>query len=107
MTRRLVWSTDARADIRDLVTFLSQSDSDYADRVVAELGEVAAALAEYDTGRPGRMPGTREKSLPLRRLIISFTVGQQRGDDVLIILHVIHSSRNWRKGMWPLPTKSR
>ena len=45
MTRRIIWSTDARVDIRDLVTFISQNDADYADRVVGELEAVDAWLA--------------------------------------------------------------
>jgi toxin ParE1/3/4 len=101
MRRRLVWSLDARADIHNLVEFLAESDADFADKVIGEIHGVAEALAEYDTGRPGRMLGTREKSLQGRRLIISFRVERHGAEESVVILHVVHSARNWQKGRWP------
>ena len=63
-------------------------------RLYDEIDAAAHALATYDTGRPGRLPGTREKSILTRRLILSYLTEQRDGQDLVIVLHVIHTSRD-------------
>ena len=74
MSRRVVWSADARQDVHELVTYASEHDPEFAERLYDEIDAAAHALATYDTGRPGRLPGTREKSLLTRRLILSYGI---------------------------------
>lgn len=95
MTRRVIWAIDAQQDMHALARFLAERDPDYAARVVDELHSTAMSLATYDTGRPGRLPDTREKSLLRRRLVLSYRMERRQGEDIVFILHVIHTSRDW------------
>jgi len=103
MTRRVVWAIDAQQDIHAVARFLAERDPDYAARVVEEIHDAAASLATYDTGRPGRTPGTQEKSLLRRRLVMSYRMDSVAGEEVVFILHVIHTSRDWRSDRPPSP----
>ncbi|NWG54254.1 MAG: type II toxin-antitoxin system RelE/ParE family toxin [Hydrogenophilaceae bacterium] len=47
-------------------------------------------MAKRDTGRPGRMPGLREKSVPRAPYILAYDVV----DDVIYIHRVMHSARD-------------
>ena len=103
MTRTIVWSADAAADIVQVVDHLAETDLAFAERLVDELRATANALGQHDTGRPGRMSGTREKSLTRFGYILSYHVsGRDNGQ--ITILRVIHSRQKWQKGRWPKPS---
>lgn len=57
------------------------------------------ALAEFATGHPGRVAGTYEKSVSRLPYIIAYALGADGRD--LVILRVIHTSRNWVADQWP------
>jgi addiction module RelE/StbE family toxin len=100
MTRKVVWSRDALDDLGDLLEYLAADGPDYAFRLIEQIEATGNRLGQHPTGRPGRMPGTYEKSLPRLRYIIAYRVDRPE-HDVLTILHVIHAARDWRKGEWP------
>lgn len=57
------------------------------------------ALADFATGHPGRVAGTYEKSVTRLPYIIAYALGEDGHD--LVILRVIHTSRNWTADQWP------
>ncbi|MES1156606.1 MAG: type II toxin-antitoxin system RelE/ParE family toxin [Alphaproteobacteria bacterium] len=57
----------------------------------------AAGLARTDTGRPGRLPKLREKSIPRTRYILAYRSTARR----ILILRVIHAAQDWPAGSWP------
>ena len=56
-----------------------------------------AQLAEFVSGRVGRVPGTFEKIVRRQRYIILFEVDEA----VVRVLRVVHRSRYWPHGAWP------
>lgn len=95
--KRVLWHAEARADIASIFDYFAERDGRVAILLVERIETTAAALAEHDTGRSGRMPKLREKSVPRTRYIIAYRV---RGND-LIILRIVHSSQNWTSKRWP------
>lgn len=57
------------------------------------------ALADFATGHPGRVAGTYEKSVTRLPYIIAYALSEDGRD--LVILRVIHTSRNWVADQWP------
>lgn len=57
------------------------------------------ALADFATGHPGRVTGTYEKSVTRLPYIIAYALSEDGRD--LVILRVIHTSRNWVADQWP------
>ena len=94
MSRRVVWSVDAQRDVHELVSYAADLDTDFAGRLYGELEDTAQSLAAFDTGRPGRSRGTREKSLTKRRLIMIYRVERHRHEELVLVLRVIHTARS-------------
>ncbi|MDX0595531.1 hypothetical protein GOD17_09935 [Sinorhizobium medicae] len=46
-------------------------------------------------GRPGRVSGTYEKSLDRRPYIVSYELREVAGRESIVIVRVIHTSRDW------------
>ncbi|MEO8883889.1 MAG: type II toxin-antitoxin system RelE/ParE family toxin [Devosia sp.] len=101
MSREVIWSPEARADIQQVLEYLSQEAPAYADKVVERLIDAGNGLGAAQTGRPGRMRGTYERSLPDVSYIIAYYVSPIDPDGPVLILHAIHMSRNWPSGTWP------
>jgi plasmid stabilization system protein ParE len=53
------------------------------------------------TGRPGRIGGTYEKLVARLPYIIAYAVTKEAGREVVSILRVIHTSRDWSDEKWP------
>jgi len=63
-----------------------------AARVAAAILESALRLKQFpQSGRPGRLKGTRELVVPGLPYVIPYRVV----DDVILILSVLHTSRKW------------
>ncbi|MDR3475189.1 MAG: type II toxin-antitoxin system RelE/ParE family toxin [Devosia sp.] len=101
MSRHVIWTPGARADIQQTVEYLSAQSPDYADKIVERLIAAGEQLGTVQTGRPGRVPGTYEKSLPDIRFVIAYHIDRSQPDGPVVILNAIHTSRNWPKGAWP------
>ena len=101
MKRHVVWSDDASTDQRAIVSYFAEIDPDVADRLIDTIEAAGNRLGDLDTGRPGRSAGTREKSIPSIRYILSYRIEAPSRGDVITILRVMHSSQNWPKGGWP------
>jgi toxin ParE1/3/4 len=69
--------------------------------VAAAIREAGLKLGVRSTGRKGRVDGTFEKSVVGLPYIVAYAVETQAGDERIVILHVIHTSRDWPAGRWP------
>ena len=89
---KLVWSPEARLDLREMVLYLADKNP-YAARALYERIENAAAtLADTPyIGRPGRIPGTRELVIKNTSYILPYQIRQDRVE----ILRVYHGARRW------------
>jgi len=101
MTRPVVWAADATRDTLGILRHIAQDDPDVAERIVDLIEAAGSRLGEIPTGRPGRVPGTFEKSLVPLPWILCYAIDDQPGAERIVILRVIHTARNWPGGGWP------
>lgn len=99
--RRVIWSADARRDYLDVLQYIADDNPDAAERVAAAIERAGNGLGEFATGRPGRVTGMYEKSVPRLPYIIAYELTSQGGQEVVAILRVIHTSRDWPAEEWP------
>ena len=92
---RIDWSPAAVAD-RDAIFDYIEADSPRAAIAVDERIEAAVLrLAQYpESGRPGRVEGTRELVVTDAPYVIPYRVER----DSVRILRVLHSARLWPDG---------
>ena len=102
MRRRVVWADEARDDYFGIIRHIARENPQAARRVADRLEAAAAALSKFAAGRAGRVIGTYEKVLTELPYILAYElVGQPEGDEMVAILHVIHTARNWPADRWP------
>lgn len=91
---KLIWSPEARVDLREMVLYLADKNP-YAARVLYErIRNVATELVRSPyMGRPGRVPGTHEFVISDTPYILPYQVLPDR----IEILRVYHSARQWPK----------
>ena len=103
--RAVVWSESALADLTAEVKFIAEKDPRAGRDVRRKLDAAGTALGTSLTGRPGRVPGTYEKTVTGLRFVLAYAVMPVPGGDadyeVVVILRAIHTSRNWPTGTWP------
>lgn len=97
--RRVVWSDAAQEDYLGILRHIADDDPDAGERVVRAIEKTGNNLADFATGRPGRVSGTYEKSVARLPYIIAYALSEN--DEAVTILHVIHTSRNWPTEEWP------
>ena len=96
--RRVQWSDSALDDLEQQVVHIARDNPAAARQVAKRLRETGDSLSAFVTGHPGRVSGTYEKSVRQLPYIIAYALND---DTALTILHVIHTSRNWRPDDWP------
>lgn len=69
--------------------------------VAARIRLAGETLGDMATGRPGRVTGTYEKSVARLPYIIAYSLTAQSGREVVSILRVIHTAREWPAQEWP------
>lgn len=89
--KQLVWTSAARADLDSIAEYHAEADNRIGEMLIGRIEAVAGKLAHYDTGRPGRVPGTREKSVAKTSYVIVYEIY----DDLLFIFRIVHTARNW------------
>ncbi len=99
--RRVIWSADARRDYLDILRYIADDNPDAAERVANAIEHTGDGLGEFATGRPGRVTGCYEKSVPRLPYIIAYELTSLGGQEVIAILRVIHTSRDWPAEEWP------
>lgn len=89
---RVVWSPQARQDLREIYLYIAE-DNPHAARVLQERIKACVNLLTENRylGRPGRVPGTRELTVPRTPYLLPYRVVKER----LEILRVYHGARLW------------
>ncbi len=101
MKRAVMWSRDALDDLKQQLVYIAVEDPDAARNIVASIRQTGDQLADFATGHPGRVTGTYEKSVSRLPYIIAYTLTMQAGREIVAILRVIHTSRDWDAETWP------
>lgn len=92
---KLLWSPTARRHLRQAEAFIVTDDPAAAERTAKRIVEAVERLADFPaSGRPGRMPHTRELVVSGTPFILPYRI---RGE-VVEILGVLHDSRKWGEG---------
>jgi len=101
VTRPVQWSREALDDLKAQVAWIAAENPAAAQRVADRILATCDALGEMATGRPGRVSGTYEKSVTRLPYIIAYAIHQKGSREVVSILRVIHTARDWPDEEWP------
>lgn len=89
---RIRWVRRALANLQDEAEYIARDDPEAAARTVQRIVSSIDRLAAYPaSGRPGRVPGTRELIVLGTPYIVPYRV---RGNAVEI-LRIFHAARKW------------
>jgi toxin ParE1/3/4 len=89
---KIKWVRLALADLEEAAEFISKDNPEAARKMIRRIWAAAQLLAEHpESGRAGRVPGTRELIIGGTPFILPYRVK----DNTLQILRVLHSSRKW------------
>ncbi len=101
MKRSVTWSREALDDIKVQFKHIAKDNPAAAKRVADRIRDAGKALGDMATGRPGRVSGTYEKSVARLPYIIAYELRDVAGRESVVIVHVIHTSRDWQAEEWP------
>jgi toxin ParE1/3/4 len=89
---QIKWLDLAVDDLSDLAGYISQDNPGAASRTVSRLWTAVKSLSDQpETGRPGRIYGTRELVVTNTPFVVPYrVVGSE-----IEILRVLHGSRDW------------
>jgi toxin ParE1/3/4 len=89
----IVWSPEAIEDLASLRAYIAEDSPAAARRIVLRIVQVIELILPDNpqSGRPGRVPGTRELIIPRTPYVVPY---RMQGN-TLQILRVYHSSRRW------------
>lgn len=89
---RLTWSAFALADRDDIFTHIEAESPRAAVAVDEHIAQAVLRLVEFpESGRSGRVPGTRELVIPRTPYIAVYALTPDR----IRILRVLHGARMW------------
>jgi len=89
---RLIWSPEARHDLREMVLYLADKNPYTAKARYERIEDAAASLIDNPyIGRPGRVPGTRELVIPNTHYLLPYQIQPDR----IEVLRVYHGARRW------------
>lgn len=87
----LLIAEPAARDLEGIVDYIALESPVAAERVYREIVQTAGRLSDLPAlGRPGRLPETRELSVPGLPYLIVYEVGPES----VTILAIFHTSRN-------------
>lgn len=95
--KRLLWQAQARDDLANLIGYFADKDPRVAGLLLDRIQRAASALTRTDTGRPGRMPNLREKSVARTSYILAYRATEKQ----IIVVRVIHAAQDWTNSNWP------
>ena len=88
------WLSHAADDLERLHAYIAKDNPEAGASEVGEVVEAVKHLGDYPaSGRPGRVPGTRE--LVISRYIVAYRVK----DGVVQILRILHAARKWPESL--------
>ena len=89
---RVVWTPQAKGDLRSIGLHIAWDSSRAAVAVVRRIRRSAAVLRDHPgLGHPGRIVGTRELVVPRTPYLVPYRIR----DDRVEILAVLHAAREW------------
>ncbi len=100
--RPVVWAVEAQRDNLEILRYIAQDNPLAAERVADAIADAGTELGQFATGRPGRVSGTYEKSLARLPYIIAYELRDIAGRETVVIVRVIHTSRDWLADDWPI-----
>lgn len=102
MARRIVWAITARAEFQSLLDYVQERSPQGVGTILRKVGAAVELLAERPHGRPGRVAGTYEKTVPGLHYVVAYELDDTiPNDPTLVVLRIIHTARNWPSGEWP------
>lgn len=101
MKRPVQWSRDALDDLKAKIVHIAAENPAAARRVADRIRDTGNAVGEMATGRPGRVVGTYEKIVAKLPYIIAYSIAEAGGREMISIVRVIHTSRDWPDEEWP------
>ena len=88
----LEWLPHARNDLRRQLSYVEQRNASASLRLNQAVVQALLRLRSYpESGRPGRIPGTRELVVRRTRYVIIYRL-QGR---TLLILRLLHGAQRW------------
>lgn len=88
------WSPDAAADLQNIVDYIRLDNSAAAQRVGRAIYNRLSVLENFpESGRIGRVEGTRELPLPPLPFIVVYRVVEPA--NIVEIVNVIHGAQRW------------
>lgn len=88
----VVWSPRAVRHLVQLREYIEQDNPDAAARTARRISAgIELLVSQPGIGRPGRVPGTRELTVPGTPYVIPYRVHQER----LEIIAVFHGRQKW------------
>ena len=91
---KLAWSETAKADYLNLLSYIAAESPASASIVQGRIERAVALLADFRLGTPGPRPGTFKFYIPKTSY---FAVYRILPDDTVLLLALIHSSRDWMR----------
>jgi toxin ParE1/3/4 len=89
---RLVWLEDAQADLVDIYSHIAQNNPAAAARTIQRIVTlVNELLTRPQSGRPGRVSGTRELVITRTPYLVPYRVRA----GTIEVLRVYHGAREW------------
>lgn len=89
---RIRWQDDAINDLIRVRHYIAMDNTSAAAKVANRIRKAVRELAaQPGMGRPGRVPGTRERVL----VDVPYIVAYRVEDNSIVILRVLHTSRKW------------
>lgn len=101
--RPVIWSDEASGDYLNVLRHVAANDVVAAERICDAIEATGNKLGALATGRPGRVAGTYEKSVSRLPYVIAHELRYVAGRESVVVLRVIHTSRDWPASEWPQP----
>ena len=87
-----VWASRARQDLREIILYIAEDSPQTAAIVNERILNAVDLLAKMpESGRPGRVPGTRERVVGRTPFILIYIVESAQ----VRILRVLRGARKW------------
>ncbi|WP_027229714.1 type II toxin-antitoxin system mRNA interferase toxin, RelE/StbE family [Phyllobacterium sp. UNC302MFCol5.2] len=89
---KLVWAQFALSDRDDIFTFIETESPRAAAHIDDQIVSAVRRLLDFpESGRPGRVVGTRELVIPRTSYVVAYTVTV----NTIRILRILHSAQMW------------
>jgi plasmid stabilization system protein ParE len=102
LKRSVLWAESAIDELNKAIASIATHNPIAARKVYGEINRAGNDLGVAAIGRRGRVTGTYEKVITRRPYIIAYALlPLPAGEEAVVILHVIHTARDWPDDQWP------